>query len=65
MAVPKRGLGKGLDSLIVDKVGDNKKSMSYAVMLRALDRTLTDEDADKAVSSILSALEEKLGIKLR
>ena len=39
--------------------------MSYAVMLRAADRTLTDAEADEATSVILQALEEKLGIRLR
>ncbi|MBP3378380.1 MAG: phenylalanine--tRNA ligase subunit beta [Clostridia bacterium] len=47
------------------QIGENKKSMSYAVMLRAADRTLTDVEADEAVRAILSALETKLGIKLR
>ncbi len=47
------------------QIGDGRKSMSYAVMLRAADRTLTDTEADEAVSKILTALEEKLGIKLR
>ena len=41
------------------------KSMSYAVMLRAADRTLTDAEADTAVKTILEALEEKLNVKLR
>ena len=47
------------------QIGENKKSMSYAVMLRAADRTLTDTEADAAVADILAALENKLGIKLR
>ena len=47
------------------QLGIGRKSMSYAVMLRAADRTLTDKEADEAVSAILSALETKLGVKLR
>jgi len=47
------------------QIGDGKKSMSYAVMLRAADRTLTDAEADEAVTAILDALKEKLGITLR
>ena len=47
------------------QIGENKKSMSYAVMLRAADRTLTDAEADEATQAILSALETGLGIKLR
>lgn len=47
------------------QIGLNKKSMSYAVMLRAADRTLTDTEADDAVSAILASLEKELGVKLR
>lgn len=47
------------------QIGANKKSMSYAVMLRAADRTLTDSEADEATQAILKALESTLGIKLR
>lgn len=47
------------------QIGLGKKSMSYAVMLRAADRTLTDAEADEAVKAILTALENGLGIKLR
>ncbi|MGN1345647.1 MAG: phenylalanine--tRNA ligase subunit beta [Eubacteriales bacterium] len=47
------------------QLGAGKKSMSYAVMLRAADRTLTDAEADEAVAAILSALERELGVKLR
>lgn len=47
------------------QLGVGKKGMSYAVMLRAADRTLTDAEADAAVKKILDSLEKKLGIKLR
>lgn len=47
------------------QLGLGKKSMSYAVMLRAPDKTLTDTEADEAVGKILLALEKELGIKLR
>lgn len=47
------------------QIGENKKSMSYAVMLRAADRTLTDAEADEVAQAILSSLEVSLGIKLR
>jgi phenylalanyl-tRNA synthetase beta chain len=47
------------------QIGAGRKSMSYAVMLRAADRTLTDTEADDAVAKILAVLEEKLGIRLR
>ena len=47
------------------QIGAGKKSMSYAVMLRAADRTLTDAEADEATEKILGALAEKLHIRLR
>jgi len=42
-----------------------KKSMAFALELRAEDRTLTDEDADGATAKILEALETKLGAVIR
>ncbi len=47
------------------QVGENKKSVSLRVTLRAADRTLTVEEADKAAAKILSALDKELGIQLR
>ena len=47
------------------QVGEDKKSVSMRVTLRAADRTLTVEEADKVSKKILSALEAKLGITLR
>ncbi len=47
------------------QIGENMKSVSFAVMLRDAEKTLTDEDCDKVAAKILKALEEKLGITLR
>lgn len=47
------------------QIGDGKKSVSFAVMLRAADRTMTDEEADKVVSKIMKKLGEAFGITLR
>ena len=47
------------------QVGENKKSVSIRVTLRAADRTLTVEEAEKTATKILSALEAELGITLR
>ena len=47
------------------QVGENKKSVSFSVSLRASDRTLNDEEADSAVKKILKTLEKELGITLR
>ncbi len=47
------------------QIGENMKSVSFAVMLRDREKTLTDEDSDRIAGKILKALEEKLGIVLR
>ena len=47
------------------QVGENKKSVSMRVTLRAADRTLTVEEAEKVSSKILAALEKNLGITIR
>lgn len=46
------------------QVGEGKKSVAYALTLRAADRTLTDEECDRAVKKALEAL-GKLGVELR
>ncbi len=47
------------------QVGEGKKSVSFAVMLRAADRTLTDEEADAIADKIMKRLHEEYGIVLR
>ena len=46
-------------------VEDGKKSVAFNLILRADDRSLTAEEADDDVKSILAALEAKLGAVLR
>ena len=47
------------------QLGENKKSVSMRVTLRAADRTLTVEEAEKTATKILNALDKQLGISLR
>ena len=47
------------------QIGEGKKSMAYTVTMRAADRTLTDEEADKTASTMLAALESELGVTIR
>ena len=47
------------------QVGEGKKSVSLRVTLRADDRTLTVEEADKVTKKILSDLKFKMGLELR
>ncbi len=47
------------------QVGEGKKSVSLRVTLRAADRTLTVEEADKVSKKILNDLKYKMGLELR
>ena len=46
-------------------IGEGKKSVAFNLILRADDRSLTSEEADEDVKSILAALEQDCGAKLR
>ena len=47
------------------QIGEGKKSVSYRIWLRSNERTITDEEADKAVTKLLAHLEKTLGITIR
>ncbi len=47
------------------QVGEGKKSVSLRVTLRAADRTLTVEEADKMTKKMLNDLKFKMGLELR
>ena len=46
-------------------IPEGKKSVAYSLSLRAPDRTLTDEECDKAMRDALAALEKDFGAALR
>ena len=48
-----------------EKIGEGKKSVAFRVVLRAPDRTLTVEEADKVSGKIIKDLAFKLGINIR
>ena len=48
-----------------EKIGEGKKSVAFRVTLRASDRTLTVEEADKVSNKILKDLSYKLGLNIR
>lgn len=48
-----------------DKLGNKKKSVAYSLKFRAKDRTLTDDEINKAMEEIISELEKSLGAELR
>ncbi len=47
------------------QVGPGKKSVAFNLTYRHKDRTLTDDDVQKAHGKVLDALKEQLGINLR
>ena len=48
-----------------EKLGAGKKSVAFRVTLRASDRTLTVEEADKVSNKIIKDLSFKLGLNIR
>ena len=48
-----------------EKVGQGKKSIAYAVRMRALDRTMSDAEAEPICAAIISSIGEKFGATLR
>ncbi len=47
------------------QVGEGKKSVSFRIMLRSAESTITVEQADKSVAKVLKAMENEFGIVLR
>lgn len=47
------------------QIGENQKSLSFEVKLRASDRTLSDSEADTVVEKLLKKISEKFGVELR
>lgn len=46
-------------------IPEGKKSVAYSLSMRAADRTLTDDECDKAMKNALAALEKDFGAVLR
>ena len=46
-------------------IPEGKKSAAYSMSLRAADRTLTDEECDKAMKQAIAALKQEFGAVLR
>ena len=46
-------------------IPEGKKSMAFSLVLRADDRTLTDEDSVGVVNKVLAKLEADLGVQIR
>ena len=48
-----------------EMLGTTRKSVAFAITLRAPDRTLTDEEINAAMEKVLKALEKDFGAELR
>ena len=47
------------------QIGEGRKSLAVRVTLQRFDGTITDEEADEAVSLLLDALRKKFGAEIR
>jgi len=48
-----------------EKLGPNKKSLSFHLIFQSPDRTLTTEEIGKSLEKIISNLKLKLGVEIR
>ena len=48
-----------------EKLGSERKSVAFAITLRAADRTLTDEEINAVMEKMLKALNTQFGAELR
>ena len=48
-----------------EKLGARRKSVAYAITLRAPDRTLTDDEINAAMEKVVRSLEKDFGAELR
>lgn len=65
-AAPAELIGVKLFDIFESKeIGKGKRSFAYALAFRAADRTLRDEEVNKAMEKILGALKEELKVEVR
>ncbi len=48
-----------------EKLGENKKSVAYSLIFRDKNKTLSDEEINKAMESIIEELQKTIGAELR
>ncbi|MCI1959596.1 MAG: phenylalanine--tRNA ligase subunit beta [Clostridia bacterium] len=69
--VIRKNAGKLLESLVLfdvyqgAQIESDKKSVSYKLVFRAEDRTLVDDEVNKAMEKVIEALKNEFGAKLR
>ncbi|MCL1806325.1 MAG: phenylalanine--tRNA ligase subunit beta [Oscillospiraceae bacterium] len=65
LAVIRKTGGSLLEDCVLFDVFEKLNSLAYRLIFRAPDRTLTDEEADGAISQLLKKLKEELGVTIR
>lgn len=53
------------DIFLSESVGEGQKSLAYSMIYRSLERTLTDEEANKLHETVKKALKTELGAEIR
>ncbi|MDI6799922.1 MAG: phenylalanine--tRNA ligase subunit beta [Actinomycetota bacterium] len=48
-----------------EELGAGRKSLAYSLLFQSMERTLTDDEAAKAIEAIVSQLKEKLSAEIR
>ena len=48
-----------------EKLGENKKSVAYSLIFRDKNKTLSDEEINQAMDSIIEELQKTIGAELR
>ena len=48
-----------------EKLGDNRKSLTFRIVFQADDRTLTDEEVDKEMAIITKVVEDRFDAEIR
>ena len=48
-----------------EKLGENKKSVAYSLIFRDKNKTLSDQEINTTMESIITELEKTLGAELR
>jgi len=56
---------KFIDMFTGDKIGDDKKSITFSIVFQNPEKTMTDEEAGGIMNGLVSKIEKEFGAKLR
>jgi phenylalanyl-tRNA synthetase beta chain len=65
LGVIRKAGGALLEDCVLFDVYEEKNSLAYRLSFRASERTLTDDEADRAIEKILKKLKDGLGVAIR